>query len=117
MDVMEKFAVIGSSSFSGVSFIDYVLREKPGASVIGISRSPENINAFLPYCSILNPSLAVYELDVNDHLEQIVEIVNEFRPDYIVNYAAQGMVGQSWEAPEQWMRTTPGLIHALSPCV
>ena len=43
----ERIAVIGSNSFSGAHFVDYVLQE--GLEVIGISRSPELNPVFLPY--------------------------------------------------------------------
>ena len=38
-------------------------------------------------------------------MDSIINIVKKNRPDYIVNFAAQGMVAQSWESPEQWFRT------------
>jgi dTDP-glucose 4,6-dehydratase len=36
----EKFFVIGSNSFSGASFVDYLLQQ--GATVTGFSRSAES---------------------------------------------------------------------------
>ena len=45
----EKIIVIGSNSFSGASFVNYVLDENPQATVIGISRSAEYNDIFLPY--------------------------------------------------------------------
>jgi dTDP-glucose 4,6-dehydratase len=32
-------------------------------------------------------------------------IVESFRPDYIVNFAAQSMVSESWQNPEHWFQT------------
>ena len=49
MSLSEKFVVVGSSCFSGASFVDYVLRENPQALVIGINRSAEYHDIFLPY--------------------------------------------------------------------
>ena len=40
--------VIGSNAFSGSDFIDHLLRERP-YQVIGVSRSPEKSDLFLPY--------------------------------------------------------------------
>ncbi|MBO14251.1 MAG: dTDP-glucose 4,6-dehydratase, partial [Herbaspirillum sp.] len=42
-----KYLIIGSNSFSGASFVDYLLRN--GNDVIGVSRSQEPHRAFLPY--------------------------------------------------------------------
>ena len=44
---MHKIFVIGSNSFSGASFTDFALNRY--ATVTGISRSAEPIDALLPY--------------------------------------------------------------------
>jgi dTDP-glucose 4,6-dehydratase len=44
-------------------------------------------------------------LDLNGDLDQIAAVVGDFRPDYVVNFAAQGMVAQSWSSPEHWYQT------------
>lgn len=99
----EKILVIGSNSFSGASFAAHVL--KAGAEVMGVSRSPEPSDVFLPYKWIPHDSFSFYQLDLNHDLEAIMERVNEFRPGYVVNFAAQSMVAQSWEYPEHWFTT------------
>ena len=43
----EKFLIIGSNSFSGSSFIKYLLEKK--YQVYGVSRSNELHDVFLPY--------------------------------------------------------------------
>ena len=98
----EKIIVIGSNSFSGASFVDYVLKENPKALVIGISRSAEYNDIFLPYKKNNPGRFTFHCLDLNIHLDEIINVIKTFRPDYIVNFSAQGMVGQSWEDPEQW---------------
>ena len=42
-----RFFVIGSNSFSGATFIDFALAK--GARIIGLSRSSELLDVFLPY--------------------------------------------------------------------
>ena len=42
----DKYFIIGSNSFSGASFADYLLNQ--GHEVIGTSRSAEPHSAFLP---------------------------------------------------------------------
>jgi dTDP-glucose 4,6-dehydratase len=109
----EKFVVLGSCCFSGASFIDYVLRDNSEAEIIGINRSPEYNDIFLPYKSIVGNRFTFYQLNLNNDLEKVVDIIDQFQPDYIVNYAAQGMVGQSWQAPEQWFQTNTLAIMNL----
>ncbi len=114
----EKFLVIGSNSFSGSHFVALALEE--GAEVIGISRSPEPSPVFLPYRNAQGDHkqsrdkqggrFRFVQADLNQHLDRIVSLVLEFRPDYVVNFAAQGMVAQSWDNPRDWM-TTNALAH------
>ena len=99
----EKIAVIGSNSFSGSNFIDYVLEKS--AEVIGISRSSEPNPVFLPHKKRQNPAFRFYQLDLNQDMNQLMKIVHEFQPAYVVNFAAQGMVAESWQYPEHWFQT------------
>jgi dTDP-glucose 4,6-dehydratase len=99
----EKFIVIGSNSFSGSHFVDLALEQS--AEVIGISRSPEPSPVFLPYSRWRNRGFNFIKADINHDLDRIVNVIQEFRPQYIVNFAAQGMVAQSWENPKDWMLT------------
>lgn len=99
----ERFFVIGSNSFSGASFVAGALCA--GAEVVGISRSPEADPVFLPYKWSPHERFTFRQLDLNHDLDQVEAAVREFRPDYVVNFAAQGMVAQSWSCPEHWYQT------------
>jgi dTDP-glucose 4,6-dehydratase len=102
--VSEKAVVIGSNSFSGSHFVDHLLGE--GLEVLGISRSSEPHPVFLPYKRNLRfAAFRFLQLDLNRDLDRIMAELDEFRPDYVVNFAAQGMVAQSWQAPGQWLET------------
>lgn len=98
-----KYLVIGSNSFSGASFVSYLLRHN--AEVVGMSRSPEPSPVFLPYKWIPHDRFRFHQFDLNHHLDGILEVVNRFRPEYVVAWAAQSMVAQSWEHPDQWYQT------------
>ena len=99
-----KFFIIGSNSFSGAQFIKYLLDN--GNDVIGVSRSEEINNVYLPYKWLnKNVNFKFYSIDINHQLVELIEILNDFKPEYIVNFAAQGMVAQSWETPQDWYQT------------
>ncbi len=102
----KKILVIGSNSFSGAHFVSGVLSR--GASVIGVSRSVEPDPVFLPYKwngSDGSTQFRFYQYDLNCDLNKIIDLAVSFRPDYIVNFAAQSMVAQSWENPGHWFQT------------
>lgn len=104
MAAPDKFLVIGSNSFSGASFVDFLLRK--GADVIGVSRSPEAHRAFLPYrWSGHDRNFRFVRCDLNHDLDALTSLIHGERPAYVVNFAAQSMVGESWKHPDHWFMT------------
>lgn len=108
-----KIAVIGSNSFSGSDFIDLLLDDKKN-EVIGISRSPEKGALVLPYKKRHEANFRFYQMDLNKDILQIIELLDTFEPDYIVNFAAQSEVAPSWEHPEQWFQTNVVALAKLT---
>jgi dTDP-glucose 4,6-dehydratase len=101
----EKFAVIGSNSFSGSSLIKSLIGG--GHQVLGFSRSSELAAEYLPYrwVSAQPGSFKFVQSDINADTDTILEALDNFRPRYIINFAAQGMVAESWDHPEDWYTT------------
>lgn len=114
--MLTKIAVIGSNSFSGSDFIDLTL-EKKSFQVIGISRSPEKNAVFLPYKRYGSSRFSFFQMDLNHDLKKICRVLDDFKPQYIVNFAAQSEVAPSWEHPGHWFQTNTvalaGLINHL----
>jgi dTDP-glucose 4,6-dehydratase len=104
MSYTRKIAVIGSNSFSGSDFIDLLLEDDQN-EVIGISRSPEKGKLFLPYLEHNSPRFEFHQLDLNQNMAKILQVLDNFAPDYIVNFAAQSEVGPSWINPDHWFHT------------
>lgn len=99
-----KVAVIGSNSFSGASFSDFALAQ--GAQVLGMSRSAEPHVSFLPYrWTDRASSFKFYPYDLNKNLNEIMALLDKEKPAYVVNFAAQSMVGESWKYPDHWFQT------------
>lgn len=99
-----KCLVIGSNSFSGASFVDYLLRQ--GIETIGVSRSPEAHRVFLPYrWSGRDAAFRFFQCDLNHDLDKLMSLVQAEKPEYVLNFAAQSMVGESWKWPDHWFMT------------
>ncbi|MBC8276292.1 MAG: GDP-mannose 4,6-dehydratase [Chloroflexi bacterium] len=116
MSQKRKIAIIGSNSFSGSDFIDLLLDDEQN-KVVGISRSPEKSALFLPYKQRRGANFKFYQMDLNKHMSQIIDLFDSFEPDYVVNFAAQSEVAPSWENPGQWFQTNAVVVaemaHAL----
>ncbi|UAA39511.1 GDP-mannose 4,6-dehydratase [Paraneptunicella aestuarii] len=101
-----KVCVVGSNSFSGANFCQHLLNQ--GYEVIAMSRSAEPVDALLPYKWVSADklkNLQFHQLDLNQHLPEIEALLDKEKPAHIYNFAAQSMVGQSWEFPEHWFMT------------
>jgi dTDP-glucose 4,6-dehydratase len=102
--MIKKFLVLGSNSFSGSNFINYILHKK--CKVIGVSRSKEYSKIYLPYKYSTNKkNFKFFQINIDKNIKKLKLIVRNFKPHYVVNYIAQGMVAESWINPEDWYKT------------
>lgn len=113
MEGKQKVLVIGSNSFAGGDFIDLLL-EEGRFSVLGTSRSPEKSKLFLSYKRRVNPDFKFYRIDLNKDMAELKKLITDFRPDYVVNFAAQSEVAPSWKNPTQWFQTNAIAITELA---
>ncbi len=102
-----KVAIIGSNSFSGSSFVSYLIYKK--IKVFGFSRSSEVRKIFAPYKEHNNYKkyfqFTKVDLNISKDIDKIIKILKRNKIEYIVNFASQGMVAESWINPEDWYRT------------
>ncbi len=108
----EKILVIGSNSFSGSHFVAEALNNNH--QVWGVSRSPEPDTIFLPYRwptaskdkGIANKDNFQFQsINLNTQLNDLLSLIERVQPSIVVNFAAQGMVAESWLNPTHWYRT------------
>jgi dTDP-glucose 4,6-dehydratase len=103
----ERIFVIGTNAYTAAAFIDYCLEQ--GLEVQGCSRSAELASPFLPYkwkkTSPPPGSFHFEQFDLNHYTNEIVKSIRDFSPEMVVNFAAQGMVAESWLYPADWYET------------
>ena len=96
--------VIGSNSFSASSYIDFLLTY--GYKVIGVSRSKEVDLVFRVYSKNQHIRNFIFkQIDLNHDLDPVIKLINQEKIEYVINFAAQSMVAQSWDFPEHWYQT------------
>ncbi len=104
MSERQTCVVIGSNSFSGACFVDHLLQR--GYDVMGCSRSPEPHPAFLPYKWAKRPgNFDFHQFDINRDLADLMALIRKHKVPYVVNFAAQSMVAESWRNPDHWFMT------------
>ena len=116
---MARIAVLGSNSFSGSDFIALLL-EQGQHDVLGISRAAEKGPLFLPYLARDRSRFRFVQADLNRDMPALLAALDAFRPEWIVNFAAQSEVGPSWHNPDHWFETNTvalaRLINHLKGC-
>ena len=104
MKQYNRYAVLGSNSFAGSTFIGKTL--DLGIKTIGFSRSEEAKTINLQNDNKTNlGDYRFIQADINKDLQLIVSELDIFRPEVIVDFAVQGMVAESWQIPDQWYTT------------
>ncbi len=100
----EKYLILGSNSFSGATMADHLASQ--GHDVLATSRSEEAHPAFLPYKWQARPGRVRFaRIDLNHDLDDLKTLLGREKPTHVVNFAAQSMVGESWQNPDHWMMT------------
>ena len=103
---MNKVLIIGSNSFAGSDFTDYLLSKK--FKVYGVSRNKEINKEHLRYkknTNLKNFKFFKINLNLKKDLNKLIKLIKEQKIEYIANFAAQGMVAESWVNPEDWYLT------------
>lgn len=104
MTAHPKYLVLGSNSFSGATFCGHLAAA--GHDVVATSRSEEAHIALLPYKWSKHSGLVRFKrIDINSDLDALDSLLRVERPTHVVNFAAQSMVGESWQFPDHWMMT------------
>ena len=100
----KNFFIIGSNSFSGSNMIKFLLTNNH--KVVGVSRSEEYNEVFLTYKNFEDQNnFNFFQLDLNSNVNEIVNLIKKHQPEYVINFAALGMVAESWAKPADWFQT------------
>lgn len=105
---MSKIFVLGANSNAGSFFVKWCVEN--GHEVIASSRSVVNKPWYLAY----DPAhVKTLQIDINENLADFKNELNKFKPNYVVNYSSQSMVGESWDSPQDWIRTNVASTQLL----
>ena len=101
---MKKIIVLGSNSFAGSCYVDYLLNKN--YQIYGFSRSAEPPKLLLKYKYNRNiKNFKFIRFNINNNLNILKKFLQKNKIDYIVDFLGQGMVAESWLNPHHWYRT------------
>lgn len=109
---MKKVIITGVTGQDGSYMADYLLKNtdhKIYGAVRRVSVDNHNNIAHLKH----EPRFELIDLDVSDPIN-ISGVIEQYRPDYFINFAANSFVGNSWDMPVNHFQTnTMGVLYQL----
>ncbi len=101
---MLKFFITGCTGFVAGYLIDYILKNCVDSSILGIATSDE---------FFVDSEKFIYkQLNMLDS-EALTELLDEYRPDYIVHLASNSSVGKSWINPVETFQNNTNIFLNL----
>lgn len=102
--VYKVLLITGGAGFIGSNFINYILKKYPEYKVVNLDKltyagSLENIKEVEN-----NPNYYFIKGDIGNR-ELVEHIFKEFKPNYILNFAAESHVDRSIQGPEIFIKT------------
>jgi dTDP-glucose 4,6-dehydratase len=96
---MSKILILGATSFSGNALAS---RLKTTEEIVLLGRRNEIPRVFNALDQADQPDFKVIRWNINDSQDDLLQIIEQENVTSVVNFAAQSMVGQSWEKPQDW---------------
>jgi dTDP-glucose 4,6-dehydratase len=96
---MSKILILGATSFSGNSLANSLITKSDLVLLGRNSKLPNVFNALSKQDSIRQE---IITWNINQNQNEFFSLLEKEEVSTIVNFAAQSMVGQSWERPEDW---------------
>ena len=92
----KRILILGSSSFSGSSTINYLLT-KNKYQIIGTYRKKKS-DRYLPYkFNIKSNNFKEYKVDFLKNPSSLINLIKKLKPEVIIDFASICMVNESWK--------------------
>ena len=102
---MNKVLILGTSSFGGAATADFLLSKK--FFVLGTYRRKKN-PLYQPQTQNLkkkNFKDFKIDFDQDKDISKIIKIIDRYKPKYIIDFASICMVSESWDYPENYIKS------------
>ena len=96
---MGKILVLGATSFSGNSLANR-LKDQDDLMLLGRNTHLPRVFDAMSQKESLNSE--IIQWNINDNHDDVLQTIKNENVTEVINFAAQSMVGESWENPEDW---------------
>jgi dTDP-glucose 4,6-dehydratase len=100
----KKMLITGGAGFIGSNFIDYFLNKYVNVKLINYDKLTYAGNLINLKKVESHPDYSFIKGDICDK-EKLVSVFEHFKPDYVINFAAETHVDRSIISPEEFIRT------------
>lgn len=107
---MSKVLITGITGQDGSNMIRYLL-DNTDLEIFGSIRRLSNIN-HINIQDIKDPRFKIINMDITDQ-HSINNVIRKLQPEYLINFAAQSFVGESWNQPMLTFNTNASAVIYL----
>ena len=113
---MSRYLVTGGAGFIGSNFVRYLVEKYPQSKVINLDKLTYAGNKDNLVDIECNPNYHFVQVDIADN-EKVFEVFETFKPDFIVNFAAESHNDRSVLNPKIFLETNVlGTQNLLEAC-
>ena len=96
---MRSVLITGITGQDGSNMVRYLLKNHEDVKIYGATRRL-SVKNHTNISDIVDARFILINLDLTDQ-QSIINAVSTIKPDYVINFAAQSFVGESWNTPIQ----------------
>ena len=108
----KTYCILGGGGAFGIHAALYILGADPAALVVGVGRNPLRPSAFTLGVE-RHPRFEYRALHVGHETDLLLEVLDDLRPDVVVNFAAQGEGAVSWRHSWRFFDTNATALARL----
>jgi dTDP-glucose 4,6-dehydratase len=100
-----KYVILGGGGVFGIHTALYLLEKAAPERVISVGRNPEKAEPFSLNVGRGDPRYRYHAIHITYEMDRLLELLDEERPEVIVNFAAQGEGAVSWKKSWRFFET------------